>query len=189
MTYSKRSIVTGSNLIPDFIGLMLSISLIGMLSISTAIASSNNVSTMCSAGDIYMDPIPLPVSSNENTNSGANKLDTTACGLAASILTDGVKCFIPENSCNIALTGRGSAINGDSATRVAIAAGTCSDTPASCTGSGTTNTITSFAVTAGTQYCFYVETTIAQQIGYTLASADGSDCGSMPVQLLHFSIE
>jgi hypothetical protein len=107
------------------------------------------------------------------------------------MLTDGVKCFTPENDCNISLTGEGDV--DDSATRVAIAAGACDDTPNPCTGSGTgpmaTNTIANFAVTAGTQYCFYVETTIDQQIGYTLASADGSDCGSMPVDLQLFSIE
>lgn len=186
MTYARRLNMTGWGLTRNLIQPWLLTLLICLLLSSLTVASSNNVSTMCAAGDIYMDPIPLPVSSENNTNSGANKLDTTAC-LAPSALTDGVKCFIPENSCNIALTGEGDV--DDSATRVAIATGTCSDAPVSCSGSGTTNTIASFAVTAGTQYCFYVETTLDQQIGYTLASADGSDCGNLPVQLLHFSIQ
>lgn len=186
MKNSRRLNMTGWSLTRNLIQSLLLTLLICLLSSSIAAASSNNVSTTCAAGDINMDPIPLPVSSQNNTNSGAYKLETTAC-LAASLFTDGVKCFTLENSCNIMLTGEGDVDN--SATRVAIATGPCSDTPASCTGSGTTNIIASFAVTAGTQYCFYVETTLDQQIGYTLESADMSDCGNLPVQLLHFSIE
>lgn len=189
MTYSQRLIMTGRNLTPDFIQLLRLTLLIGFLSSSAALASSNNVSTMCLAGDINMDPIPLPISSTNNTNSGANKIDTTAC-LVPSLFTDGVKCFTPGNTCDIRLTGEGD-VDGNE-TRVAITSGTCSDSPASCTGSALTNQIASFAVTAGTQYCIYIETTIDQQIGYTLESDPtdpGNDCGSMPVELLHFTIE
>ena len=191
MNHSRRLNIPGWSLTRGLFKPSLSILFICSLSGSLAIASSNNVSTSCAAGDINMDPIPLPVSSQNNTNSGADKLDTTVC-LAASAFTDGVKCFTPENSCNIKLTGRGEDNDGtanDGATRVAIAAGACFNTPSSCTGSGTTNIISSYAVTAGTQYCFYVETTVDQQIGYTLESAEMSNCGNMPVQLQHFSIE
>ena len=41
------------------------------------------------------------------------------------------------------------------------------------------------AVTGGTQYCIFVETTSAQQIGFSLS---GTGCGTLPVELQSFSI-
>jgi hypothetical protein len=145
-------------------------------------AANGNLVANCANANIDLTALTTLPFTSANVNPSPNGSVTPAC-LAASANQDGVKCFTPQNSCSLTITGEGGA--SDANTRVAIASGACSNTPASCTGSGATNTISGFAVTAGTQYCIYVETTSSQLIGFTLT---GSGCGTLPVELQSFSV-
>jgi hypothetical protein len=148
-----------------------------------AAAQSGNLVANCANANIDLTAMTtLPFTSGNVNPSPNGSVDTSAC-LAALSNTDGVKCFTPQNSCSLTITGEGGA--NDANARVAIASGACSDTPAACTGSGGTNSIAGFAVTGGTQYCIYVETTATQLIGFTLT---GTGCGNLPVDLQSFSV-
>lgn len=145
--------------------------------------TNTNLAANCSTNPNMPSSTTLPVNS-ASTNPGLNNVDTTSCGINQAN-QDGLKCFTPQNSCTVTVTGKGgpNPLN----TRVGIAAGPCSTTPASCTGSGSSNSLT-VALTAGTQYCIYVETTTSQLIGYDLTVFSGN-CGTLPVELMGFSVD
>lgn len=147
-----------------------------------AFAQSGNLVGTCGNANIDLTGGTMLPFTSANVNPSPNGSVNPAC-LATLGNTDGVKCFTPQNSCSLTITGEGGA--SDANTRVAIASGACSDTPAACTGSGATNSIAGFAVTGGVQYCIYVETTATQLIGFTLT---GTGCGTVPVELQSFSV-
>ena len=175
MTNSRRN--------PGLTYLFLPALVLGFLFAPPAQAQSGNLVPNCGNANIDLTPMTtLPFTSGNVNPSPNGSVDTSAC-LAALANQDGVKCFTPQNSCTLTVTGEGGA--SDANTRVAIASGMCSDAPAACTGSGSGNSV-AVSVTGGMQYCIYVETTSSQLIGFTLS---GTGCGTLPVELQSFSVE
>lgn len=143
---------------------------------------NNALADNCADGNSEIPSSSTLDITSSNSNPVPNgSASPSACG-GNGTFQDGVKCFTPQNSCTVTITGNG-AVNGAD-TIVSIASGACGDTPVSCTSDGD-NSLTT-ALTGGTQYCFYIETTTSQLIGYTLS---GTGCGTVPVEVMSFSIE
>jgi len=134
------------------------------------------------AGTTAFGPTDIPGTfTSSNTSTGANNIDTSLC-TGNNSLNDGVICITPQNSCTIAFTCNGGAPANIDAK---IATGPCGSNLASCTQNGT-NSISSFAASAGVEYCLYCESSSGQLMGFTITET--GDCGALPVSLQDFSI-
>ncbi|MEE8526625.1 MAG: hypothetical protein V3T72_22035 [Thermoanaerobaculia bacterium] len=116
-----------------------------------------------------------------NRNPIANLLDTSACG-GQNSSTDGVICITPTNSCS--MTFLCTSTNGGATLEAKVATGACADPVASCVASGSSSAVV--ALTGGTEYCLYCESSTTGLLGFTLT--ESTDCGQLPVSLQGFSI-
>lgn len=104
---------------------------------------------------------------------------------------DSVTCFVPENDCTINITCNYTP--GSTTMAANLYEGPCAASPASCVASNSDTSPVSLAsqnLTAGTEYCVVCESAAnATAIEVDISETTPGSCGSLPVELMSFSVD
>lgn len=163
---------------------------------SSSMAQSESCATEPSlnGSDMFgFNPAPTPLTDNfAMTGTGCVNFPSTfvPAVCASNGGMDNVVCFTPTNSCDILIQS----VTGNQGASVNIFSGMCQE-PTSCLASAASTApshnsalISPISLTAGTQYCVVWERCGSASHSLTINQINSTDCGSLPVELLNFSV-
>ncbi len=167
-------------------------SLLVLFAILAAIPALAQPSNTCDGNENLDGMDTLPQTLNLPAASLTDTFTMSGGGCFEQAGDDMVVCFTPQNSCSVNISCFYTPAAGG-LTGTNLFQGPCSTNPPTCisstSASGMAATISGASLTAGTQYCVVCSNNFAlTSLDVSITVAQG-DCGALPVELQHFSID
>ena len=167
-------------------------SLLLLFSILAAVPALAQPSNTCDGNESLDGADSLPQTLNLAAGSLTDSFTMSGGGCLEQPGDDMVVCFTPENSCSVDIACFYTPSAGG-VTSNNLFQGPCSTSPSSCIDSssatGMAATISSASLTAGTEYCVVCSNNVSATSLDVTISVDQGNCGALPVELQHFSID